>query len=428
MCGSYIPLRGRRPFGRYIRSPLLNATFRRSAVHINRLTSLQFQMRYILYKLYAGTNDAFNNSLWGFYTDERDRMAYEAQMARGKFEPVATISEKHISAVLKTPWATDGKNFSQRLWTNREQLVGTLQAELTRALITGADSASVAKTIAQKMNAAEYAASRLVQTEITRIITESDKDTFAEMGIDEVEIVGTLDGHTCGTCGDMDGKHMPRTEAHAGTTAPPFHPNCRCVIVPYFDDDEGGVRVMRDPETGKSKIVEDMTFNEWKEKYGSKKAPAQNAAPKAERKAASSMQNLKPVEAAKTAKASSDAAISDIILSKLGIVVMDSRKFTEYALNPAKDPDKAKAFMLALGYDLSNWQELEEKVAAAIKTSRARQKRETEYGIQYESILQITGANGKTANVTTGWIKSEDSEEVRMTTVYVSERKAKNES
>ncbi len=227
-------------------------------------------MRHILYELYAGTNDAFNNSLWGFYTDERERMTYEAQLARGEFEPVAMIGEKRISAVLKTPWAADGKNFSQRLWTSREQLIGTLQAELTRALITGADSKSVAKTIAQKMNAAEYAASRLVQTEITRIITESDKDTFAEMNIDEVEIVGTLDGHTCGTCGDMDGNHMPRSEVHAGTTAPPFHPNCRCVIVPYYGDEfRDGYRIMRDPETGKSKIVENMTFQEWKERYGS---------------------------------------------------------------------------------------------------------------------------------------------------------------
>ena len=238
-------------------------------------------MRHILYELYAGTNDAFNNSLWGFYTDERERMTYEAQLARGKFEPVAMIDEKRISAVLKTPWAADGKNFSQRLWTSREQLIGTLQAELTRALITGADSKSVAKTIAQKMNAAEYAASRLVQTETTRIITESDKDTFAEMDIDEVEIVGTLDGHTCGTCGDMDGNHMPRSEVHAGTTAPPFHPNCRCVIVPYFgDEEETGKRVTRDPETGKSKIVENMTFKEWKEKYGGGNAP-KNVAPKA---------------------------------------------------------------------------------------------------------------------------------------------------
>ena len=179
------------------------------------------------------------------------------------------VRQKRISAVLKTPWATDGKDFSARLWNNREQLIGTLQSELTRALITGADSASVAKTIAQKMNAAQYAASRLVQTEITRVITESDKDTFAEMGIDEVEIVGTLDLHTCDTCGGMDGKHMPRSEAKAGTTAPPFHPNCRCVIVPYDEEFRDEYRIMRDPVTGKSKMIENMTFKEWKEKYGS---------------------------------------------------------------------------------------------------------------------------------------------------------------
>ena len=117
------------------------------------------------------------------------------------------------------------------------------------------------------MNAAQYAASRLAQTEITRVITESDKDTFAEMGIDEVEIVGTLDLHTCDTCGDMDSKHMPRSEAKAGTTAPPFHPNCRCVIVPYDEEFRDEYRIMRDPVTGKSKIIENMTFKEWKEKY-----------------------------------------------------------------------------------------------------------------------------------------------------------------
>ena len=163
----------------------------------------------------------------------------------------------------------DGKDFSARLWNNREQLVSTLQSELTRALITGADSASVAKTIAKKMNAAQYAASRLVSTEITRIITASDIDTFAEMDIDEVEVIGTLDLHTCDTCGDMDGKHMPRGEAKAGTTAPPFHPNCRCNLVPYDEEFRDKNRIMRDPVTGKSKTIENMTFKEWKEKYGS---------------------------------------------------------------------------------------------------------------------------------------------------------------
>ena len=86
------------------------------------------------------------------------------------------------------------------------------------------------------------------------------------MDIDEVKVVGTLDLHTCDTCGDMAGNHMPRTEAKEGITAPPFHPNCRCVIVPYFSDDKY-TRTMRDPETGKTETAPAMTFKEWKEKY-----------------------------------------------------------------------------------------------------------------------------------------------------------------
>ncbi len=240
-----------------------------AAVHVSRLESLQLQMRCILYELYKNVDDELTDTLKSFYADERERMAYETQLARGEFEQIAMTDEKRIERVLKTPWATDGKDFSSRLWTNREQLVGTLQAEITRALITGDDSASVGKAIAKKLNASLYAASRVAQTEITRVTTESDKDTFAEMDVEEVEVVGTLDLKTCGTCGDMDSKHMPRAEAHAGTTAPPFHPNCRCVIVPYFADEEAIGRAMRDPVTGKTKIDAAMSFKEWKERYGS---------------------------------------------------------------------------------------------------------------------------------------------------------------
>ena len=67
--------------------------------------------------------------------------------------------------------------------------------------------------------------------------------------------------------GDMDGNHMPRTEAKEGITAPPFHQNCRCVIVPYDEEFRDEYRIMRDPVTGKSKMIENMTFKEWKEKY-----------------------------------------------------------------------------------------------------------------------------------------------------------------
>ena len=52
-------------------------------------------------------------------------------------------------------------------------------------------------------------------------------------------------------------------------TVPPFHPNCRSVTAPYFNDEfELGTRAARDPETGKTvSVPEDMTYPEWKKVF-----------------------------------------------------------------------------------------------------------------------------------------------------------------
>jgi hypothetical protein len=50
-----------------------------------------------------------------------------------------------------------------------------------------------------------------------------------------------------------------------GVTTPPFHPNCRCTTVPYFDDmKDVGERAARG-EDGKTYYVpSDVTYNKWK--------------------------------------------------------------------------------------------------------------------------------------------------------------------
>ena len=66
----------------------------------------------------------------------------------------------------------------------------------------------------------------------------------------------------------MDGKVFDFKDYEIGTTAPPFHVNCRSVTIPYFDDEEEGERAARDPETGKTIYVSDkMTYKEWKQKF-----------------------------------------------------------------------------------------------------------------------------------------------------------------
>lgn len=107
------------------------------------------------------------------------------------------------------------------------------------------------------------------------------------------------------------------------------------------------------------------------------------------------------------------------VLPNVDKVVIPIEKFTEYALNWDKDPDKAMAFQLALGYNLRNVEILIADIRANADKFPTRIKGENAYGTLYEVIMVLTGANGKTARVLTGWIDDTAKGEIRLTTVHV---------
>ena len=89
------------------------------------------------------------------------------------------------------------------------------------------------------MNVSKQNAGRLVMTEQAAFSNVAQKDCFAELGVEQFEILETLDSFTCSLCGSMDGQHFPMSQHEIGVTAPPFHPNCRGCTCPYFEDDFG---------------------------------------------------------------------------------------------------------------------------------------------------------------------------------------------
>ena len=111
---------------------------------------------------------------------------------------------------------------------------------------------------------------------------------------------------------------------------------------------------------------------------------------------------------------------SDIIkLPRYEDSVIPKAKFTEYALNPAKDPNKAKAFELALGYTAENADHLIEQIRSNLPLYKAVEKGDRGYGMTYEVIMDVTGPNGKTAKVLTAWIDDRSNGEMRLTTIHV---------
>lgn len=99
--------------------------------------------------------------------------------------------------------------------------------------------------------------------------------------------------------------------------------------------------------------------------------------------------------------------------------VIDKRKFTEYALNPEKQPDKAKAFKDALGYDLSNYSQLEAQIREKFNREKLKYKTDSGYGKKYEQQMILKGVNGKSAKAMTGWIDDVVKNDFHLTSVYV---------
>lgn len=247
-------------------------------VRISRLEAMELGIRNYLWKAYQNTHNTAADTLRNAYTSEYYHNTYEMQRAAGKFTPMQEIPEDIINAALSHPWAADGREWSERIWDNREQVTREMQGELVRSIIQGKGAYESSLRLADKMGTGQYQAVRLLQTEATYITTMADVDSFGAMGVEKVQYVATLEAHTCGTCGGLDDKVMNRKDAVPGVTAPPMHPNCRCTLVPYYGDNDTR-RWMKDPSTFERKTTGDISFKEWQEKYIIKSGSPKNPKP-----------------------------------------------------------------------------------------------------------------------------------------------------
>jgi hypothetical protein len=100
-------------------------------------------------------------------------------------------------------------------------------------------------------------------------------------------------------------------------------------------------------------------------------------------------------------------------------VVIPIEKFIRYALAEDSDKDKTIAFEMALGYNIDNVDKLITNIRSNVSKYPATLKGNKGYGDLYEVIMQLTGENGKTAKVLTGWIDDVKKCETRLITAYV---------
>ena len=238
--------------------------------HISKLEALKIKTQQSLEVMFSKQMGTVTGAMGDIFESGYYHTAYELQKGFNIGWDIAGLDQSQIEKVLSKPWAVDGKNFSERIWTNKQKLISELHGELTQNIMLGADPQKAIDSLAKKMNTSKQNAGRLIMTEEAYFSSAAQRDCFNELDVEQYEIVATLDSHTSDICRSLDGKHFPMKDFQAGVTAPPFHVYCRSTTVPYFDEDFGdiGERAARDEETGKTYYIpDDMHYEDWKQTF-----------------------------------------------------------------------------------------------------------------------------------------------------------------
>lgn len=238
-------------------------------VHISRLEALKLELQNYIEQAFGQEQIITAQHLEDTYRDTYYHQAFELQKGIEIGWGFAAVDENHLEKVLAKPWAPDRYNFSQRIWKNKDKLLTNAHQIISRHLILGSDPQKPIDELSKVMGVSKRNAGRLVMTESAYFAGEARKDCFNALGVERYKIIVTLDLKTSAICREMDGQIFKQSEYEAGTTAPPFHPNCRTTTAPYYEDMEGlGERAARDPETGKTfRVPANMTYSEWYEQY-----------------------------------------------------------------------------------------------------------------------------------------------------------------
>lgn len=123
--------------------------------------------------------------------------------------------------------------FSDRIWLYQDILKSDLNKLLQQGLISGKNSRVLARELEQKFGTSKYNAERLMRTELARVQTEAQKQSFERNGFEEYTFLAN--SGCCDICKEKDGKHFKVKDMMPGENAAPMHPHCRCSVAAYSD-------------------------------------------------------------------------------------------------------------------------------------------------------------------------------------------------
>lgn len=233
---------------------------------VTRYEALQKQIEAIIDVLYEvdykeGGIEKFKE----IYKNSYYNTLYNIDIFNGFHTEFSILDIRDIETLIEYPF--NGANYSNRLWKQKDHMLTKLKENITTMLVQGKHPKTLSSDFAKIFKTKEYEAYRLLHTESSFIIEQGTFRAYKEDGVEEYQILATLDTKTSEICREQDSKVYKIDEYVTGSTAPPFHHFCRTTTAPYYGEDEG-TRKARDSVTNKSyDVPSSMSYNEWYDKY-----------------------------------------------------------------------------------------------------------------------------------------------------------------
>lgn len=196
----------------------------------NRFYTMRARLAELLKKLGFSEQEILDKKFRQMYDGVQDILTKSAPTSISS----SFVMPNKVDEVLQSVWCADGKHWSERVWGNMAKLQNRIEQGLVDSVVIGRSKREMIEELVKEFGVGFREADRLARTELCFVQNQSAADRYEAAGIQEYQILATLDSRTSSICEELNGKVYQFTDMVVGENCPPLHPNCRSTIIPVI--------------------------------------------------------------------------------------------------------------------------------------------------------------------------------------------------
>ena len=206
----------------------------------NRYFQVKNNLNERLKRLGLSEDKIYRRKFMNTYFDTQDMLseyvAYLTKQPQMKSTNSFTMEQQNAAEkVLESIWCSDGKHWSDRIWSNKNKLQDRIEKGLMDCISRGVSKDELVKTLMDDFGKGFSDADRIARTELTYVQNQAAKDRYEAAGIKKYQYLAEIDSRTSNICKELNGKEFNFTVSSVGVNMPPMHTNCRSTIIPVVE-------------------------------------------------------------------------------------------------------------------------------------------------------------------------------------------------